>query len=148
MPKTPREGFRRLNQCPTGPGLSEVYRHARVLAKLGDVLAGALDPQARRHFSGVSGDARRLVVFADSPAWATRLRYQAPDLEAAAVRHLGHRPRLEFRVLTDAPQPFAETPRSPWLSQRVVETLEASARTVDDEELAEALRRLARGAAH
>lgn len=147
MPDSPGKGFRRLDQYASNGALSAVYRHARDLAKLREAIAPALDAEARTHFSGVSGDSRRLVIFADSPAWATRLRYQAPAIEEAALRHLGARPRLAFRVIPDSPMPGDAAVRSPWLSERVVSALEASARTVGDEELAEALRRLARGAA-
>jgi len=115
---------------------------------LREALADVLEDETRQHLVGVSGTSQRLVIFADTPAWATRLRYQAPDLEAAALGYLGMRPALAFRVMPeDVPLPRSELPRSPWLSERVVATLEASARTVNDEELAEALRRLARGSA-
>lgn len=147
MPNIRKEGFRPLNQCVSGDTLSAVYRHAHTLAKLRDTLTSALGEDARRHFVGVSGNSQRLVIFADSPAWATRLRYQAPDIEDAAMRHLGSRPSLVFRVLASSQSSTRETPRSPWLPEQVVATLEASARTVGDEALAAALRRLARGAA-
>jgi hypothetical protein len=124
-----------------------VYRHAHTLAKLRNILAAALDAENRTHFMGVSGNAQRLIIFADSPAWATRLRYQAPALEDTATPYLGSRPTLIFRVLPNALPFTPDVPRSPWLPERVVATLEASARTVGDEELAAALRRLARGAA-
>lgn len=149
MPDTPHVGFRRLDQCVPGDTLSAVYRHARRLAKLHETLAEALDDDVRKHLMGVSGNSQRLVIFADTSGWATRLRYQTPVLEAAALDYLGTRPALAFRVMPeDAPTLRSDTPRSPWFSERVVATLEASARTVKDKELAEALRRLARGAAH
>lgn len=149
MPNTPNVGFRRLDQCAPGDTLSAVYRHAHRLAKLREALAAALEDEARRHLMGVSGNSQRLVVFADTSGWATRLRYQTPVLEAAALDYLGTRPALVFRVMPeDVPTLRSDTPRSPWFSERVVATLEASARTVKDEDLAEALRRLARGAAH
>ncbi len=147
MPDSPKKGFRRLDQYASTGALSAVYRHARDLAKLREAIAPALDEDARTHFCGVSGHSRRLVIFADSPAWATRLRYQAPAIEDAALRHFGARPSLAFRVMPDSPMPDQVIGRSPWLSEGVISTLEASARTVGDEELAEALRRLARGAA-
>ena len=147
MPNSPKKGFRRLDRCVSGNALITVYRHAHTLAKLRNTLAAALDAENRTHFMGVSGNAQRLTIFADAPAWATRLRYQAPTLEDAATLHLGSRPTLIFRVLTDMPPSTPDTFRSPWLPERVVATLEASARTVGDEELAAALRRLARGVA-
>lgn len=148
MPDNSKNAFRRLDRCVSGNTLVAVYRHAHTLAKLRSTLAEALDTDTRKHFMGVSGNPERLAIFADSPAGAMRLRYQAPALEQAAASHLGSRPALAFRVLTNPPSSLRATPpRSPWLPERVVNTLEASARTVGDEALAAALRRLARGAA-
>lgn len=143
---TPRDDFHRLDREALAGSLGAVYRQARALAKLRDTLADVLPPDERKHLVGVCGNERRLVVFADSPAWATRLRYRSPELEAAAAKLRGTRPSLVFRVTVEY---GVETPppRSPWLSERVVDTLESSARTVEDEELAAALRRLARGTA-
>lgn len=146
MPRadTSRDTFHRLDSEALSGSLGAVYRRARALAKLREALVEALPEQERRHFVGVSGSKRRLVIFADSPAWATRLRYCSPDLETAAARHVGVRPNLVFRVAVEHGVPLPP-PRSPWLPERVVNTLESSARTVKDEGLAAALRRLARG---
>jgi len=112
---------------------------------LRQALASALPADESKHLVGVAGNSKRLVIFADSAAWATRLRYRATDLEAVAVQYRGTRPHLVFKV--GMPHGVAEQPhRSPWLPERVVNTLESSARTVKDEGLAAALRRLARGA--
>lgn len=149
MNKEAPVGLRRLDQCVREEALAAVYRRARRLAMLHTRLAAVLPAETRAHFLGISEQPRYCILFADSAAWATRLRYQAPALEKAAFDALGVRPVLRFRVL--APNAVSPLPasrmRSPWLPESVVETLEASARTVDDEELAAALRRLARGAA-
>ena len=145
MADTPDRGFRRLDRSALTGSLGAVYRQAQEFDKLRQALASALPADESKHLVGVAGNDRRLVVFADSPAWATRLRYRAPDLEAAAIRYRGTRPHLVFKV--GERHGVAEQPhRSPWLPERVVNTLESSARTVKDEGLAAALRRLARGA--
>ena len=145
MADTPDRGFRRLDRSTLSGSLGAVYSQAQEFDKLRQALASALPADESKHLVGVAGNDRRLVVFADSPAWATRLRYRSPDLEDAAMRHRGTRPHLVFRVGTR--HGVAEQPhRSPWLPERVVNTLESSARTVKDEGLAAALRRLARGA--
>lgn len=144
MTDTPDKGFRRLDRSALSGSLGAVYRQAQEFDKFRQVLASALPSDESKHLVGVAGNRDRLVIFADSPAWATRLRYRAPDLEAAAVQFRGTRPSLVFKVGTRhgvAEQP----PLSPWLPERVVNTLESSARTVKDEGLAAALRRLARG---
>lgn len=116
--------------------------HARRLAKLRAVLAAALTEEEAPHFVGVSANASELVIFTDSPAWCTRLRYRSPQLEAAVEKLLERPRRLVFRT---QPMPFraAEAPRRPPLSERAVATLNASARTIADQPLAAALRRLA-----
>lgn len=145
MVDTPDRGFRRLDRSTLSGSLGAVYRQAQEFDKFRQVLASALPTEESKHLVGVAGNNRRLVIFADSPAWATRLRYRAPDLEAAAMQHCGTRPRLVFRV--GVRHGVVEQPhRSPWLPERVVNTLESSARTIKDEGLAAALRRLARGA--
>lgn len=145
MADTPDRGFRRLDRSALSGSLGAVYRQAQEFDKLRQALASALPADESKHLIGVAGSDKKLVVFADSPAWATRLRYRAPDLEAAAIQCRGTRPHLVFRV--GARHGVAEQPhRSPWLPEHVVNTLESSARTVKDEGLAAALRRLARGA--
>ena len=146
MADSPNRGLHRLDGKTLSGSLGAVYRQARELAKLRQALVSGLPEDEARHLVGVSDDGRRLAVFADSPAWATRLRYRAPELEAAAVRWRGTRPRLAFKVAQHSGAAERRS-HSPWLSEHVVNTLEASARTVEDEGLAEALRRLARGAA-
>ena len=146
MADSPNRGLRRMDGDSLSGSLGAVYRQARELAKLRQALASVLPEDEGRHLVGVSDNGRRLAVFADSPAWATRLRYRAPELEAAAERWRGIRPRLAFKVARHS-EAAGHQERSPWLSEHVVNTLEASARTVEDEGLAQALRRLARGAA-
>jgi len=124
--------------------LGDVYRRAAELGRLRRHLARALAPDLALHLAGVSGDRNRLVLYSDSAAWATRLRYQAPVLERAAAAALGGRPQLAFRVLP--PREAAKRPDETRevLPERSRAVLESAARTVGDEELAAALRRLAR----
>lgn len=119
-----------------------VCTRAKELARLRDALAATMDEEEVPHFLGVSANAAELVIFADSPAWCMRLRYRAPEFEAAAQALLGRVPRLVFRSQPPRFAP-AEAPRRRTLSERAVQTLLASARTVGDPTLAAALRRLA-----
>lgn len=93
------------------------------------------------HFTGVSATIRKLVIFADSSAWCSRLRYHAPRFEETAQALTGIRPQVIFKVQLPV---FRERdkPRRP-LSDQAVRSLESAARSVDDEALATALRRLA-----
>ena len=139
-----RPGPRRIGDRAPAGTLGAVYRQARDLARLRRHLARALTPDLAPHLAGVSGDRARLVVYADSAAWATRLRYQAPVLEKAAADLLGARPRLVFRNVPkrERGQPAESDARG--LTDAARATLESAARTIGDEELAAAIRRLAR----
>lgn len=140
MPELP--GPRLLGRGIPEMALGAVYRRSRQLAKLRDALASTLEPEMTAHLVGVSWDGARLVVFTDSGAWATRLRYKTPQLEKAAQAHTGRDVRLSFRILPGSGAPRV-APRRP-LSPAVCSVLESAARTIRDSELAGALRRLAR----
>ncbi|MGH7688564.1 MAG: hypothetical protein ACREN3_03090 [Gemmatimonadaceae bacterium] len=132
----------RLERLTLDEPLGAVYRWARELALLRDAVAAVLPATESVHLVGVSTAAPgRLILFSDSAAWCTRLRYHAPMLEAAALPFLGLRPRLEFRTL---PAVFQSAPsqRLP-LSARATATLRSAARTIKDPALAAALKRLA-----
>ncbi|MEJ8569606.1 DUF721 domain-containing protein [Elongatibacter sediminis] len=60
--------------------LGPLWRHARELARLDDILAGLTDPDTARHVQVANRREDRLILLAPSAAWATRLRMQAPQL--------------------------------------------------------------------
>lgn len=91
---------------------------------------------------GVSVDANRLVIFADSSAWCTRLRYRTARFEAVAEQQMRRAvPRIQFKVQPPVYRP-REAPCRP-LSENAVKALESAARSISDEPLAAALHRLA-----
>lgn len=139
MPESP--GLQPLIRKASDDAIPTVYRRARRLAKLKGALIRALEPEEGAHLLGVSATGPRLVVFADSSAWATRLRYRAPALETAAQAHIGATPQLVFRTLPARVSHPA--PARVALSPRARATLASAARTISDPELAAALLRLA-----
>ncbi len=77
-----------LNPCNDGD-LARIVRRARQMDELSDALARALPAgQAPGVVAANLRDDGELVVIAASPAWASRLRYEADTLLAAA-RALG-----------------------------------------------------------
>ncbi|GEM_PF-6254838 len=76
-----------------------VYKHAKRLLKLRQTLQGVLPPDMAAHLIGVSLNGNRLVIYSDSPAWNTRLRYMAPALAQCAARQIGALPHLVFLTL-------------------------------------------------
>ncbi|HEX5313389.1 MAG TPA: DciA family protein [Gammaproteobacteria bacterium] len=121
--------------------LGAIYHWSRELATLRERLAAALPAPEAEHLAGVSLQADRLLVFADSTAWCTRLRYRASILETAVEPLLGLRPQLEFRTLPPV-LPAARRQRCE-LSPVAAESLRAAARGVSEPALARALERLA-----
>ncbi len=85
-----------------------------------------------------------LVLFVDSPVWASRLRYQSPSL----LRQLRGRgisvDQLQARIMPI--QGTARLKRRPpaRLSERSAESLRQTAEAIGEGELQEALRRLSR----
>lgn len=136
-----RPGPTRIGARAPEAALEAVYRRARRLATLRKTLAAALDPGEAAHLAGVSGEGARLVIFADSAAWATRLRYRAPQFERALREQLGLCPQLIFRVLPESER--VAPPSRAGLPARARAALESAARTIRDPDLAGALRRLA-----
>ena len=88
-----------------------------------------------------------LILYTDSPAWAARLRFLAPQL----VKQIGDactmKPAtIQVKVLPTSPPPSSSPRRrSPGLSDGTRRLIEQVAGGISDEKLAAALRRLARG---
>ncbi|WP_200260239.1 DciA family protein [Halorhodospira neutriphila] len=94
----------RLAQRP-GP-LRAVVDHARELERLTRRLQRAAPEAVRGRWRLARLDPEEIVILAESSAWATRLRFLAPQLQDAAERLGGRRPqRVTVRVAPSAPQP-------------------------------------------
>lgn len=86
-----------------------------------------------------------LNLFADSPAWAARLRFQEPQIiQAWRQRGGGELRKIQVRVLPQAQPPRGPAKRKLTLTEANVQLLEQTARGIPDARLAQALRRLAR----
>jgi hypothetical protein len=110
----------------------------RVLARVRDLLA----PGARAHCIQASNNDGELTVTVDSAAWATRLRYLAPDL-AQSLAWSGVT-AVQIRARPRERNPLRQTAeRLPKLAPAVVEHLTAAADHMADAGIAEVLRRLA-----
>lgn len=131
----------RLAQRP-GP-LRAVVDHARDLERLTRRLQRAAPEAVRGRWRLARLDPEEIVILAESSAWATRLRFLAPQLQDAAERLGGRRPqRVTVRVAPSAPQPRRLDPPGP-LSEQAAEALRSAAAASTDPRLREALERLA-----
>ena len=125
------------------PILIRIDRDRRILDAIRDSLPGDL----RNHCIHVAvQDDNELVIHTTSPVWATRLRFVAPDL-VRAIPELSPSMRVTVRI---ASTPYRQHIRSPGqtgprLSPGARLHLLEAAEDLMDENLAAALRRLARG---
>lgn len=82
--------------------LQSVWRQAQQLAQLNTLVSSYLGSQLSQHctIAGIKGE--QLIVYADSPAWATRLRYQSTDLITTFKQHpeLSRITQIVCRVLS------------------------------------------------
>ncbi len=131
----------RLAQKP-GP-LKAVIDQARQLDRLSRRLQRALPEELQGQWRLARLDEGEMVIVAESSAWATRLRYLTPQIQAAAERVTGFRPqRVTVRVAPSEPSPRRRHSPAP-LSEQARATLQGAAAATDDPRLREALERLA-----
>ena len=79
-PKGPRRAADLLDGNAALGGLAAAARRA---GKLEQALRRALPADLRPHLRGAHLRDATLVILADGPAWATRLRFLEPELKAA-----------------------------------------------------------------
>jgi hypothetical protein len=117
-----------------GQQLKELER--RILASLPAELAG---------YCRVGGIADGcLLLFATTPAWASRLRFEAPRLQKLLARKgLASIRSVQVRIIPEA-ESRLHAPRKMRMSRYTARLLEQTARAVQDPRLAQALARLAR----
>lgn len=136
------------------PTVGEVLRHPRGrlgrlmaqadrLIRLSQVFRAYLPPHLRDHAVLIRLDPESWEVRTDSAVWATRLRYALPSIRQALGQQLGMTlPKPRIRVAPVAAPLQSRRPRLT-LTPRNAELLEAAARTLTDQRLGMALRRLA-----
>ena len=120
-----------------------MIRHATRLRRLDRAFRKLVPGPAQAHcrVANLRGDT--LVVAADSPVWASRIRYESRQILRELATSCGvTASRIEILVRTpQTPEIAASKPLK--LPPEAARNLEAAADAVEDEELSEALRRLA-----
>lgn len=124
--------------------LQKLFAHGERVAKANEALCHRLEASLREHcrVANIKGDT--VIVIADSPVWATKLRFQT----GAMLEILRDRGFPELRTLRIKVSPVnvarEAAPRSrPKLSQSASATLRRAAEYTDDVELRAVLERLA-----
>ncbi len=122
-----------------------LYRRAGELLKWQRLLEREMAPEFTGQWRLARLDDQAVVLYAHSPAWATRLRYVGALIRQTVAAHGGPKqPKLTVRVTT--PPARQPTPPGKSLSDDAGNVLKAAAQSTDDERLASALRRLSRHA--
>lgn len=127
--------------------LKQLTAQAERLATLDRLFGRELPPALRAHCRLAAVRDGCLLVHADSAAWATQLRYRAPEIIAAlpdepefgGVRSL----RVRTQARGEPPVPVAKRAS---LSRAAADAISTQAEHIDDARLRAALQRLARRA--
>ncbi len=127
-------------------GIASLLAHTRHLAKLTQQMVSIL-PERFRHTCRVANVTdTTLVLEADSPAWASTLRYHCPTI-VEQLQRCGY-PNLELRetkiLIAQPPPPPEPPPRRATISSESLEFLRQTARDCSDPDLRAAWERFIR----
>lgn len=126
--------------------VSRLLNGASALEKLAAIVQELLPSPLKEHCRVLSVRGAALVLAADSPVWAARLRFHSPEL----VKQLEHIQSVKLRTVqvrvrpVDKPPAAGKRQNRPHLSAGSSLALEQTARGVTDPGLKAALLRLAR----
>ena len=141
----------KINKLLGAGVLAGLLARSRELRKMDVLLAELLPAPLNAHCRILSIKNTILVLAADSPVWAARLRFQAPQLVQQLTQHLsGKRRTIQVRVRPPETV-LVPPPQKPGIrpGTQGIAALQQAARTVSDPELKTALLRLAnRGCNH
>ncbi len=120
-----------------------LLQRGQYLHRLDRLLGRLLDTETKLHCQVGNVRDGVLIIYIDSTAWATRLRYQTPALlqELQQRRGLEGLKQIELRVVPKQNKTLSAQQAK--LSHEASSCLTACAESVEDEGLSNALRRLA-----
>ena len=126
--------------------VAELVTHARQLGHLSDIIQAMLEPSLADHCHLAHFDGSRMVIVADSPAWATRLRFSIDTLVSQLQQYSNKFHRLSKIEVAVRPQ-LPDLPQvnvvERTISVEAAQYIEESAAGVEDPDLKQALQRLA-----
>ncbi len=126
--------------------LQSLLERALYFEALSHILHEVLDPALAQHITLANLRGDTAVVAADTPAWLTKIRYQAPAILQQLKQQpgLGAINKVQFKVLPPDQLQAAQPVRRANLSPTSAQVLESAAQGMTDPDLADALRRLSR----
>ena len=127
--------------------IAELVTHARQLGHFSDIIHAILEPSLANHCQLAHFDGSRMVLVADTPAWAARLRFSTNTLLTQLQQYSN-----KFHGLSQIDiqvKPALHTDEVPTLIERKLSVeaahcLNESALGIQDIALKEALQRLAK----
>ena len=123
---------------------------SRRYEKLTLLLRQHLPPECDNHYAVTGIQQQELIIMADSPVWATRLRQLAPEIIALVRQHIAQiqHVQIKSRFATAPPAPTKNAVKTVTskhqLSQRASRQIASAASCISDEALKNALLKLAR----
>jgi hypothetical protein len=127
--------------------VADLVTTARKLRRLNHFLASVLDQPLTNHCQIARFEGDLLVLNADSPVWASRLRYYIPTLLTQLKQNIPDLQGLKTIKITTTPplpRPVAAPVKQRQISETAADDIQAMADTIADPDLREALLRLAR----
>jgi len=126
--------------------LQSLLERALYFEALSHVLREVLDPALAKHITLANLRGDTAIVAADTPAWLTKIRYQAPVILQQLKRQpgLGAINKVQFKVQPPDQSQALQPVRRATLSPSSAQVLESAAEGIADSGLADALRRLSR----
>ena len=143
-PKNQVSKLRKILASSTGT-LAETLAHAASMQRLHPLVLQALPKDLAAHCQPGNLRDKTLIIHADSPAWAAKMRFHAPQL----IRHLQRQKglsglqRCEVRVMPASRPPTSNKPVASEISAQSREQLRSVAKGFQDPRLKEAFERLA-----
>lgn len=125
-------------------GFHTLIKKAQELAMLNELIQNFLPALLKRHVSVANFRQGNLILFVESAAWATRLRYQIPTL-LQSLRTDGKLYQLctiDYRIKPRADHTTPPRPR-PTLSATAKELISDAATHIKNKRLKHSMRRLA-----
>ena len=130
----------------TGSGrYTQLLSRARELIALDKMLHKLIPAPLDEHCRTLNVSGTTLILAADSPVWAARLRFHTPQL----VKQLSSHPHLDIRSIrirvrpADQPEPAVKRQHTAGLSPQGAVALKQAARNISDPTLKSGLLRLA-----
>ena len=125
--------------------LSGLVRSITEHQQLLDYIRALLPKSMAPHCLAAIRNGNNLTLFADSPAWSSRLRYLTAELLRTLSNNEPRIDRIKIRVIPAIKRPETNrTKRHPnALPKEEAEQIKSTADFIDDPELSAALRRLA-----